>query len=317
MRQIEWQSVLDSIRCALYIIIRIMESKQIGPIQFIPGRNGGKYPYCHSLFIEEAGIIIDPCSDRAILEDLHKKGKVKAVWLSHFHEDHFGEIDVFDGLPIWISERDAPPMSSISVFLDWYGIEGMEERDYWQRFMEEQFRYRPRQPSRFFQDGEVVDLGSEQVEVIATPGHTPGNLSFFFLNSKILFIGDYDLTPFGPWYGDRYSSIEQTLDSIHRLQGIPAKVWLASHEAGIFNSPPGPLWHRYEEVIFERERKILALLKRKRTFQEITNAWICYGKPRTPKAFFDFAESALIRKHLEYLLKRGLIQRTGIHYIRN
>ncbi|NPU84093.1 MAG: MBL fold metallo-hydrolase [Syntrophaceae bacterium] len=294
-----------------------MEQKRFGSVQFIPGKNGGKYPYCNSLFVEEAGIIIDPSSNRKILQDLRDRDKVNAVWLSHFHEDHFGKIDVFDGMPIWISERDAPPMAGISVFLDWYGIDGIEEREYWQRFMEEHFHYRPLKPSRFFQDGEVINLESEQVEVIPTPGHTPGNLSFFFRNSKVLFLGDYDLTSFGPWYGDRYSSIEKTLESIRLLREIPADVWLTSHETGVFTSSPGPLWSRYEEVIFERERKILALLKNRRTLQEIVSAWICYGKPRAPKAFFDFAEGALIRKHLEYLLKRGLIRRKGEHYIQN
>jgi glyoxylase-like metal-dependent hydrolase (beta-lactamase superfamily II) len=291
-----------------------MEQKTFGPVRFIPGNNDGKYPYSHSLLIEEAGIIIDPASDREALEDLRDRGRVRAVWLSHFHEDHFGMIDIFDGLPIWISERDAPPMASMSVFLDWYGIDGMAERDYWQRFMEEQFRYRPRKPSRYFQDGEVIDLGSEQVEVIPTPGHTPGNLSFLFRKSQILFLGDYDLTAFGPWYGDRFSSIEETIASIHRLREIPAKVWLTSHEAGIFTSPPGPLWDRYLGVIFERERKLLAFLKKKRKFLEIRNAWICYGKPREPKAFFEFAEGALIGKHLEYLLKRGFAERNGEYY---
>jgi len=293
-----------------------MEEKSFGPIRVIFGKNEGRYPYCHSLFIEEAGVIIDPASDREVLEDLRSRGRVNSVWLSHFHEDHITELDVFEGLPIWISKRDAPPMSGMSVFLDWYGIDDLDQREYWQQFMEQQFRYRPRKPSRFFQDGEVIDLGSEQVEVIPTPGHTPGNLSFLFKRSEILFLGDYDLTSFGPWYGDRYSSIEDTIASIHRLRDIPAKVWLTSHEAGVFTSKPGPLWNRYEAVIFERERKILAFLKQRHTFSEIRNAWICYGRPREPKMFFEFAEGALVAKHLEYLLKRGLVQRQGEHYVR-
>lgn len=295
----------------------VMRTTTFGPIRLIPGKNRGKYPYCHSLFIEEAGIIIDPASDREALQELRDRGGVKAVWLSHFHEDHFGKIDIFDSLPVWISERDAPPMTGISIFLDWYGIEDPEQRDYWQRFMDEQFRYRPRQPSRYFQDGEVIDLGSEQVEVIPTPGHTPGNLAFFFRKSKILFLGDYDLTAFGPWYGDLHSSIDDTIASIHRLRKIPAAVWLASHEAGVFTSDPGPLWDRYEGVIYERERKILDFLDRPKTIEEIVNAWICYGKPREPREFFDFAERALTTKHLQHLQQREIIRTSGNTYVRN
>jgi len=37
-----------------------MEEKKFSPIRFIPGINQGKYPYCHSVYIEGAKILIDP-----------------------------------------------------------------------------------------------------------------------------------------------------------------------------------------------------------------------------------------------------------------
>jgi L-ascorbate metabolism protein UlaG (beta-lactamase superfamily) len=39
--------------------------------------------------MEGAGILIDPSSDRKKLKGLRKESEVKAVWLSHWHEDHF------------------------------------------------------------------------------------------------------------------------------------------------------------------------------------------------------------------------------------
>ena len=36
--------------------------KHFGPIWFIPGENKGKYPFCHSIYIEGPGILIDPAS---------------------------------------------------------------------------------------------------------------------------------------------------------------------------------------------------------------------------------------------------------------
>ena len=32
--------------------------KHFGPIWFIPGDNEGKYPFCHSIYIEGPGILI-------------------------------------------------------------------------------------------------------------------------------------------------------------------------------------------------------------------------------------------------------------------
>ena len=77
-----------------------MEEKSFGPIRFIPGINRGKYPYCHSLYIEDAKILIDPASDRERLKRLREEVGVEQVWLSHWHEDHFMDLDLFDDLPL-------------------------------------------------------------------------------------------------------------------------------------------------------------------------------------------------------------------------
>ena len=156
-------------------------------------------------------------------------------------------------------------------------------------------------------DEELIDLGSLKVQVIPTPGHTPGHLSFFLPDEEILFLGDYDLTSFGPWYGDLYSSIEQTIESIRRLKSIPVRKWIASHNTGLFETNPGKLWDDYENVIYQREEKILQFLKEPKTIDEIAAAWLIYGKPREPREFFEFNERALIGKHLERLQQNGQI----------
>ena len=71
-----------------------MKERCFGPIRFLPGENRGKYPFCHSLYIDGAGILIDPASDRDRLKGLHKNGGVREVWLSHWHEDHFMHLDL-------------------------------------------------------------------------------------------------------------------------------------------------------------------------------------------------------------------------------
>ena len=284
-----------------------MSEISFGPIRFIPGENRGRYPFCHSLYIEGAGIVIDPASSRERLSHILANESVSMVWLSHWHEDHFTYLDLFHHVPLLMSRKDAPPLSDIAVLLDWYGIENETERDYWIQVLQDGFHFKPRQPSRFLKADEVIDTGSVTIEIISSPGHTPGHLAFFFREPGVVFMGDYDLTSFGPWYGDRYSSIEETISSLHRLKNISADIWLTGHDTGVFKNPSADLWDRYEGVIYEREQKLLEALQLPRTMEELTRLWIMYGRPREPLAFYEFGERALVKKHIEHLKARGLI----------
>jgi glyoxylase-like metal-dependent hydrolase (beta-lactamase superfamily II) len=271
------------------------------------GENRGRYPYCHSVFIEEAGVLIDPSSNLEQLKRLHREKRIKMIWLTHWHEDHSMHLDLFDDLPLWMSEQDAPPLGDIEVFLDWYLIDNPSLREGWKSILKQQFHFIPRRAERFLKDKDVIDFGSLTVEVIQTPGHSPGHLAFFFREPSILFTGDYDLTPMGPWYGDLYSSITDTIASIQRLKSVPAQMWLTCHETGVFHGPDEELWKRYEGTIYDRENKLLHVLEEPRTLEEIVASWIFYGKPREPKDFFEFGERLHMQKHLAWLMEKGLI----------
>ena len=289
-----------------------MSEENYGPLTLIRGENRGRYPYCHSVFIPGAGILIDPSSDREQLIRLRDEGAVKTVWLSHWHEDHLMHLDLFDDLPLWMAEEDAPPLADVEVFLDWYQIDRPDERAYWRKILLKQFHFHPRRPARFMRDGEVIDLGGVTVEVLRTPGHSPGHLAFFFREPKILFLGDYDLTPIGPWYGDLHSSIEDTLASIRRLRAIPAERCLSCHETGVFDGPVEALWDGYEGTVFERERRYLELLEEPKTLAEIMGAWVFYGRPKEPRDFYEFGERLHAGKHLDWLRAKGLlVERDG------
>jgi glyoxylase-like metal-dependent hydrolase (beta-lactamase superfamily II) len=48
----------------------------------------------------------------------------------------------------------------------------------------------PIQPTRRLRDGERIDLGGRTLEVLLTPGHTPGSLSLLDRGRRLLFTGD-------------------------------------------------------------------------------------------------------------------------------
>jgi len=279
-----------------------------GPIRFIRGLKNGRYPFCNSIYIKSAGVLIDPGSDRQILEQI--RAKVSSVWLSHWHEDHIMHLDLFEDCDLCMHELDVPPMESLDTFIQWYGPDIQGSPDLitrWKKMLQEQFHYQPRSIQSQFIDGQRIDLGDLTVEVIHAPGHSPGHLSFYFVEPEVLFLGDYDLTPFGPWYGDRYSNIDQIVDSVQRLRQIPAKVWLTSHEFGIIETDNQEIWDRYLSVIDEREEKLLGLLEHPKTITEIAEAWIVYGKPKEPIDEFIMMEQISMKKHADRLIRKGIV----------
>ena len=149
-----------------------MEDRTFGPIRFLAGENRGRYPFCHSLYIEGAGVLIDPASSRERLLRLRAEEEVKMIWLSHWHEDHFMHLDLFDDLPLWVSLEDAPPLADLDVLMTWYGL-NEEEKQVWGPLLLEQFHFRPRKPVRYLVDGELIHLGGLSVGGDRDPGSHP------------------------------------------------------------------------------------------------------------------------------------------------
>ncbi len=287
-----------------------------GPVQFIRGLKGGRYPFCNSLFIESAGLLIDPSSDEEILKQL--KDKVNSVWLSHWHEDHIMHLGLFEDATLGMNELDSPPMESVETFIEWYGVNDISKPDLkerWRKMLVEMFNFKPRPIQQKLNHGQRLELDGVTVEIIHTPGHSPGNLSFFFVEPEVLFLGDYDLTPFGPWYGDRYSDIDQIIQSVNTLRQIPAKVWLTGHEHGIFESDPHQAWDDYLKVIQTREEKLAEFLKQPRTIEEIGEAWIVYGKPKEPVEEFKLMEQISMKKHADRLIRKGVVEFADNRYV--
>lgn len=297
-----------------------MESEiNFGPIHFIRGKYKSIYPYCNSVYVKGGGLVIDPSSNRDRLIEINRDEKIDTVFLTHWHEDHFKYLHLYNDATLCMHPLDAPPLSDLETFIDWYMHDRethKESRDYWMNVLEKEFRFQPRKPGKYLNDGDIIDLGNVTVEVIHTPGHSPGGLSFFFREEGVLFTGDLDLTRFGPWYGDRYSDIEQIITSVEKLRKIPAKVLLASHEKGVFAGNPGDLWDKYVGVINKRENKLIDFLSEPRNMTDIMNARIIYGRQKEPAADFDLIETVSMKKHLDILIRKNAVRFDGEMYHR-
>jgi glyoxylase-like metal-dependent hydrolase (beta-lactamase superfamily II) len=287
-----------------------------GRIKFI---RGGKYPQCHSLFVDDrTRVVIDPSSDEKKLLSIRQDKPVDILINSHAHEDHLVYNTLFRSSALWVHEAEAHAFEAVENLLEGYGDSDEATRQGWIRFLLEDCHYEPRKADRLLRGGEIVELGEVEMEIVHTPGHTPGHLSFYFPREKILFLGDLDLVKAGPYYGDVHSSIEDTISSLNRLKGYPCETYLTAHGKGIHEGDPAHI-ERYLASIYRREESLVEFLREApRTLKEITEKGIIYGPNKTLAGVWDLgiSERAMMEKHLRYLMKRDLVRREGdlFHY---
>jgi hydroxyacylglutathione hydrolase len=191
-----------------------------------------------------------------------------------------------------------------------YGMDPSDKEE-WERFFVEQFHYMPRDDLRLLQDGEVLDLGRTKVHCVHAPGHTPGHTALRFEPQDLLFVGDLDLTAFGPYYGDVHSSLEDTIASLNKLRAVAhgVRACISSHQAGIVRDDIDGVIERYLNVVWEREAKLLEFIAEPKTLDEIAARYIVYGK-RYPHVFWQMtAEKTMMALHLARLREQGRVRR--------
>lgn len=93
--------------------------------------------------------------------------QIKKVLLTHGHDDHTGgaaAIKALTGAEVYISQTDYELIDLMRTRL----------------VAPNAPPHHPFEPDVFLKDGDILDMGNIQIECIATPGHTPGAMSFFF-----------------------------------------------------------------------------------------------------------------------------------------
>lgn len=85
-------------------------------------------------------------------------------------------------------------------------------------------------PTRILRDGDVIDLGTRRLEVLHTPGHSPGHMCFFERERGYLFTGDlvYKDVLFA-YYPS--TDPEAYLASMERVAELPVKRVFPGHHS--------------------------------------------------------------------------------------
>lgn len=287
---------------------------QKGRIRFI---NGGKYPHCHTVFIDDAvRTLIDPACDDKVLKRIHQEKPVEVVINSHCHEDHFLNNYLFPEAQLWAHELEAPLFSDIEkileIFLEMFQGTDDSKKEYdiaAREFLLNDVNYREREPDRLLKDGEWIEFGETRMQVLHTPGHSPGHLCFHFPEESVLFTADLDLVKAGPYYGDRDSDIDDTIRSLERLAEIEVDTYLSAHgRIGVYDGDPAHI-QKYLDTISQREDALLAYLAGgPRSIEEIVSQGIIYGNRQVAGAWdLSLSEKSMMLKHLQRLEPMGKV----------
>lgn len=147
----------------------MLEALVVGPLQV----------NCYILACPQTAkaAVIDPGDEgERILDVLRSAGlKLVTVINTHGHFDHVGSNGLLveaTGAGLLIHEADLPLLHRIREHAAAYGLRAAPSPE----------------PTRLLQDGEVVTVGSLQLEVLHTPGHSPGGICL--LAGEHLFSGD-------------------------------------------------------------------------------------------------------------------------------
>jgi len=274
-------------------------------IWVVEGGKNGRYPYAHSLYVADGGgFLVDAGSDPAEIDRLRSGEGISAVVMTHYHEDHFTYLSRLPDVDVWSPDADAPALESLETLLAWYGVLGNEWDAFYRDLFAGKFPFAPRKVARRIADGEELRFGDTRAVAVVAPGHTPGHLCLHFPDDGILFLGDYDLTAFGPWYGDAPCGIDAFRRSARRLAGIAADRYVVSHEGPVHHAPIAGKMDAYLAVIDRREEALREFLRKPRRREEIIERRLVYG-PGRDGPWFDYGEWALLSKHLEAMIARG------------
>ncbi|MEM7095949.1 MAG: MBL fold metallo-hydrolase [Actinomycetota bacterium] len=273
-------------------------------VTVLSGEANGAYPSGNSVVVKGDGetIVIDPSV--TVVANGGVGMPVDAVVNSHAHEDHMAGNGFFVDARVHIHHDDYHGAASLEGLMDVYGLEGQTRSDFSQQCLDE-FHFTPRPDAEGFSDGHVFDLGGISVEAVHLPGHTLGH-SGFRIDGGVFFLSDIDLTGFGPYYGDAWSSLEQFDASLRRVREEEADWYVTYHHKGIIEGREDFLAKidAFHAVIDRRHQAMLDYLAEPRTVTEMVATRFVY-RPHVEHVFADSVEQRTAELHLDRMVTRG------------
>lgn len=185
--------------------------------------------HCYLLNGSERSLLIDTGLGICNIYDEVKKLTDKPVTAvaTHIHWDHMGGLKYF------------PDFYAHEAELNWLNgefpltmeqIRGMviDRCDLPEGYDVNKYEFFQGTPTRLLKDGDVIDIGGRSIQVLHTPGHSPGHMCFWEKDRGYLFTGDlvYKDTLFA-YYPS--TDPEAYLASLKKVAALPVKRVFPAH----------------------------------------------------------------------------------------
>lgn len=284
---------------------------RLGPVTVHFGDKSGKYPDGNQVVVrggDTMAVFDTPQVANRLPEVL---ADADLVILGHVHEDHMAGLLLMPDTPVHVHEADVLAARSFDGLSRHYGYP-QPVLDALRIKIEAAFDYVPRPDAIGYADGAVWDLGGGvRVRAVHMPGHTAGHCVLLVEPDGIAFIGDIDLSGFGPYYGDAASSLVDFKRSLARLPELPASAWITSHHKGVIQDRAKflELLRAFSARIDERETQLLQMLATgPQTLADLVRRRLLYP-PHADDLWIDCAEARSIAQHLQELAAAGRVKR--------
>ena len=282
----------------------------IGPVRIHIGSQSGKYPDGNQVIVHGADTRIAFDTPLVANRIGPEFDEVDSVILGHVHEDHTAGLHRVPRAAVQAHHADLAAAQSWDGLCRHYGY-APEALASLRSTIEASHHWVPRPDATGYADGAVWDLGGGvRVRAHHLPGHTAGHCALVEESEGVAFIGDIDLTGFGPYYGDASSSLAQFRQSLRRVREIDARAWVTSHHKGVVTDRVAFLQalDAFAARIDNREARLLAYLaERPHTLAALADRGVLYP-PGTALPWVAAAERRTIEQHLDELVAAGAVR---------